>query len=174
MPYQIHKYRYSACALFVVVLCCQLMISGCEPLRRKFIRKKRKSSLEATADPILDPEAYPEKVYDAEQVYRSHYGLCLIWNKEIIANLEENMSDKKTLFSLNKLLNELREMELLVTEGSQDTIRIIKEKVEKIINEFSEQAAYRNNRSYIKKLGALDRQLRKELKLDKILNDLNR
>ncbi len=174
MRNQHEKFQCKTLLLIVFVLCCQSLFSGCEPLKRKFIRKKRKEPLEATVEPIFDPETYPEKVKDTEQLYRSYYDLCLIWNKEVIANLEERMSDKKVLFSLNKLLKEMRKMESLVRGEPGKTIKDYQESLEKMIQEFSSPVAFRNYRGYIKKLMSMDRKIRKELNPELVLNDLSR
>ena len=58
-----------------LIVAVMMTTVGCEPLRKKFIRK-RKAAQESSEDiPVLEPIDYPDKVYTAEDLYKQHYSL---------------------------------------------------------------------------------------------------
>ncbi|MFA5259728.1 MAG: hypothetical protein WC450_00700 [Candidatus Omnitrophota bacterium] len=150
--------------LILGLLAIQIVFSGCEPVRKKFIRKKRTSDLETSVQPVFEPEEYPAAVLSPEDQYQGHYNRVLVWDKEVISNMEEKAGDKRIVFSLNACLKELEGMEGLLPEPSLGLLRQIKAEMEKIRDEFSQPAAYRPYQSYVKDVLSLDRRIRQTLK----------
>ncbi|HPB68533.1 MAG TPA: hypothetical protein PLT76_04485 [Candidatus Omnitrophota bacterium] len=142
----------------------QVFCAGCEPVRRKFIRKKRTANMETAVQPVFEPEDYPaDRVPPADQ-YQDHYNRVLAWNQEVLTGIEEKASDKRIVFSLNACLKELEGMDGLLPESARGELRQIKGEMEKVRDEFSVPAAYRPYQNYARKLMRLDRRVRQTLK----------
>ena len=146
------------------LLAGQFFLSGCEPVRRKFIRKKPTATIETTAQPVFEPEEYPAPVLTSAAQYQGHYDRVLIWNKEVLANMEAKSSDKRILFSLKKCLKELGHMDGFLSGDSRTVLRQVKDVLEKMEGDFSSPAAYRPYQSYVKDLLKLDSRIRQTLK----------
>src|SRR3989338_1218458 len=115
------SFRSSGMRAVVVAVCAAVVFSGCEPLRKKFVRQKKKDASAATeVVPILQPEVYPEKVFDPVKQYKQHYGLWGVWHKDYLSILEDNGSDKRQIYVLTQMAAQLEKMEnLLAGEKKQ-------------------------------------------------------
>ncbi|HOY09896.1 MAG TPA: hypothetical protein PLB05_07460 [Candidatus Omnitrophota bacterium] len=146
------------------LLAVQILLSGCEPVRKKFIRKKRSADVETAVQPVFEPEEYPAAELSPEDKYQGHFNRVLVWTKEAITNMEDKASDKRIVFSLKACLKELEGMEALLPESSRGELRQINAEMGQIRDAFSQPAAYRPYQSYIKDLLSLDRRIRQTLK----------
>jgi len=101
---------------------------SCQPLRRKFTRKKKKDRHGPQFIPVLDPIDYADKVQSSEERYRYHYSLWKVWEKDLLSFIEAKGSDKKQKYLLEQLINQLEEMNKWLVEEKQKELRdIIKE-----------------------------------------------
>src|SRR3989338_8775878 len=99
------------------------MLSGCEPLRKKFTRQKKKDQSQSSQFiPVLDPLDYPDKVQTPEEKYRHSFSLWQVWHKELMMRLEEQASDKKINYTFNQVMVQLTEMEKLLTGEKQEKL----------------------------------------------------
>lgn len=97
---------------WAVLLCLALIAletTGCEPFRKKFVRKKKEDRNEKFI-PVLDPIEYPAKVYSAEDQYKQAYSLWKVWSSDFVKSLEENESDKKQKYNLAQSLKALEDL----------------------------------------------------------------
>jgi hypothetical protein len=87
--------KNSLLVLLTVVMGISILSTGCEPLRKKFTRKKKE---DAKRDfiPVLDPIDYPAKVTTCVDVYKQNYSLWRVWHKDL-ANLlyEPSINEKR-------------------------------------------------------------------------------
>ncbi len=93
----------------VIWICLGLVVlqtTGCEPFRKKFVRKKKEDKKERFI-PVLDPIEYPAKIYSAEDQYKQSYSLWKVWSSDFVKSLEEKDSDKKQKYSLAQSLKAL-------------------------------------------------------------------
>jgi len=115
-------------ALPKVILCILVMtvsLSGCEPLRKKFIRKKKKDNKQATDFvPVLEPIDYPEHRPTAESKYKHHYQLWRVWQNDLITALEENQPKKRLKYIVSQIIGQLEEMNKLISEEKQKLLII--------------------------------------------------
>ena len=107
----------------VLIILLIFIASGCEPLRKKFTRQKKKDESQSAFIPVLDPVDYPDKVETPEESYRHYFSLWQVWDKDFMMRLQENSSDKKINFTFNQVLLQLTEMEKLLTGEKQQKIR---------------------------------------------------
>ena len=68
--------------------------SGCEPLRKKFTRKKKEEKVKGV-EPILEPIDYAPLIHAPIERYKYHYNLWHVWHKECITALSIKDNDKR-------------------------------------------------------------------------------
>src|SRR3989338_3029470 len=104
----------------VFLLLAVMTTSGCEPLRKKFTRQKKKDQGGSSKFiPVLDPIDYPDKVVTPQESYRHYFSLWQAWDKELVMRIEEHASNKKIDFTVHQALAQLTEMEKLLTGEKQ-------------------------------------------------------
>lgn len=118
-------------------------MSGCETLRKKFIREKKKKD-ENTVVPLLEPIDYPDKVITPTETYQKHYGLWQVWSKDLIVAVEENSNDKRILFLMQQTLSELKGMALCISSDKVAPLSSVISDLEKVNQELSEPSTIRN------------------------------
>src|SRR5437899_1682173 len=101
---------------FSLILVFLISSLGCEPLRKKFVRQKKKEQKEEF-EPVLDPIDYPAAVHSPTQDYKHAYGLWKVWNKELLQEIETNDNEKRQVYLLNESIEQLEAMEKLVQEN---------------------------------------------------------
>ena len=90
------------------------MLTGCESLQRKFVRKSKKSTTSYT--PIINFEDYSRAMTPLDR-YRKHDLLFDYWNAELLAALQEkNINAKRCVRASDEALSELRTMQNLLVE----------------------------------------------------------
>ncbi len=110
--------RLEVSVFIVFTLCLSLAATGCEPLRKKFTRQKKKQ-IETTEAPILEPIEYPKKEYSTHDVYKNHYSLFKAWYGELINSMWQRGNLKRELYLLNQATVNLMKMKELLAEESQ-------------------------------------------------------
>jgi hypothetical protein len=151
--------RNIICFLCIVAL----LLSGCQPLRKKFTRKKKKEREESEKFiPILEPIDYPPRVYTLEQDYKKHYSLWKIWDTDLVQSIENNDSDKRQKYLLSKALGELEEMEALLGEGKQAGFGTILEQLREVQKEYEKPAVMRNKITIKKQLALRAKEIRNQ------------
>ncbi|MDD3374660.1 MAG: hypothetical protein PHY73_02925 [Candidatus Omnitrophica bacterium] len=96
------------------VLVCSILVSGCEPLRKKFTRTKKTSVESSEFEPILSPIEYPERVYDPVADYKYRLSLFRVWQKEFISGIQDNTHTKRLQYLMNSILTQVEEMQKLL------------------------------------------------------------
>ena len=131
----------------MVCLICAvaILVSGCQPLRKKFTRKKKKER-EASERfiPVLEPIDYPKRIFSPEEEYRKHYSLWKIWDKDLAQSIENDDSDKRQKFLLIKNLEELEEMRALLAGEQQMAFDLTLDKMRNVQTVYDKPAAMRN------------------------------
>ena len=114
-------------AVLVLILLTFLSSEGCEAFRKKFVRKKNVEE-EVEEQVILEPQEYPEVVYDNTTLYKNYFTLYKAWYADLLDSLKEESSYKKQLQCFDEVLKNLREMQnLLKPEKQQEMDPYIQE-----------------------------------------------
>jgi len=101
--------------LGVCFLAMTVTLCGCEPLRKKFTRKKKEDKKEKFI-PILDPIDYsPSRVSSLEQ-YKYHYSLWQVWSKDLGQLLDDRSMDKRRNYLYSQIAQELQELRRYIPE----------------------------------------------------------
>jgi hypothetical protein len=158
--------------LALAVFAASVAASGCEPLRQKFIRKKEKASLDNEMVPIFEPETYPPTRASAGSDYQYHYDLCLVWDRELVSNIDDRASDKKLLATLGQFRKELRAMAGLLSGPPADKVAAYLADTDELEAEFAKEAAFRNTIKMRHILRTLDHAIRQNLKMTMVKDHL--
>lgn len=103
--------------VIIMVTVLALLCSGCEPLRKKFTRKKKSTQVEDTGMiPVLQPEEYPEPKDNPMLNYRQHYELVRVFYKELWRGIEEKTHQKTLRYTYGQVIDHLNEMKSLLNE----------------------------------------------------------
>ena len=106
----------------IIFICLGAMIFssiGCEPLRKKFVRKKKEEK-ESGIVPVLEPIDYaPKKIYSLLEQYQRHYSLWKVWDRELIQAIQEGKTVKAQEYNLAQLIEQIEEMKKWMIEEKQ-------------------------------------------------------
>ena len=148
----------------LVVLAVLFSATGCEPLRKKFVRKSKEAQTGKELIPVMVPEEYPAAVQSSAAVYRQNYSLVLVWIQEMTIAVQEQKTDKKVQSCFNKVKAQLDMLRSLLVAGSQEKVDPGLALLKELEPTVDEQASLRNNMLIIKRLRELDRMVRRNLR----------
>jgi hypothetical protein len=160
----------SACALCLVVT---VLSTGCEPLRKKFVRQKKKDK-EGTGDfiPVLEPEEYPVKRSGPMEQYAQQYSLFTVWVSDFADNFETMDNEKRLMNDLDAAIKAIDEMGRLVKAPVSDELGKIKEQLQYIRGEYEKPKAFRNVSRMASEIRNLDMTMRKKFKMNLVKEQL--
>ena len=143
----------------ILLLVISVGLTGCEPLRKKFTRKKKAKTEDTSFIPVLEPQEYPEASENPVENYKQHYVLVQVFYKELWRGLTENMSEKNIKFNMEQVINHLAEMKAMLKADKQADIV----KLEGLLSYYQEtlkaDAAFRNKSRVESDLREFHRQL---------------
>ena len=160
--------------VLMISLCAgALSLTGCEPLRKKFTRKKKTVDNQSEAmQPVLDPLEYPDKVTTVEDDYRQFFSLWRVWDKEALMLFEENASDKKINFALNKIQVQMDGMQKLLTGEKREKMGQLLKELNSVEEDMKTPMALRNMFLMHKKIQTIGNNMRKGLRVQDVKNSL--
>ncbi|MCA9405099.1 MAG: hypothetical protein KC684_01050 [Candidatus Omnitrophica bacterium] len=135
----------SKVSLFQAVCLCFCLaitvftLSGCEPLRKKFRREKKKDKESLRIVPILDPVDYAPARFSPEEKYTYHYTLWKAWEKELAQNYTNDStqySDKRQEYLIAEIIKQLGEMKTLVVTDKAKKLEEILKDMDKLQKEY--------------------------------------
>jgi hypothetical protein len=142
--------------------------SGCEPLRKKFIRKKKTDAAEIQSTVILDPIDYPDIVKTAAQIYQQHYDLWKIWQSELEMIVADNANEKKVRYTLGQIEEQLNGMRDLLQKPAQEAMDLYIQDIQQLNSEFDKSAGFRNQSMISSKIRALRRNIKDHFAPNKV------
>ena len=167
------KLQKKFCAVLCGLLILTFLTSSCEPLRKKFTRKKKKEK-EAQEEilPILEPIEYPVAEFSPEREYKHRYSLFKIWMKDLSTDLYERGNIKKQLYDTDQLIEQVNKMQELVVEEKKKEFSSIEGTVKAIKTELQTPQPLRNDYKIKKNLDDIDKGMRHKLNFQTIQNSL--
>ena len=142
-----------------------MTVSGCEPLRKKFTRHKKKDESQSQVIPVLDPIDYPNAVESPEASYRQYFSLWQVWDKELVMRIGEHASDKKISFTFNQLLLQLTEMEKLLSGEKRQKLKEYIMQLSALQKDLDEPAGVRNDNLIQRKIERIGKNLREGFRI---------
>jgi len=106
----------------VLVLAFLLTLSGCEALRRKFTRTKRRSAKQEAM--IVTPRDYSEHPFPNDVMYQQNFTYWKAWNQEWVASLHDQDSRKKILSCGEQALVNLEKMASYLTQEKKERLEV--------------------------------------------------
>ena len=133
-------------SLLIVISCFALAFSSlsCEPLRKKFVRKKKTENKSEKFIPVLDPIDYPPVEHSALERYKQHYSLWKVWYRDLITVIDEQGSDKRQKYLFDQMIAQMEEMNKWIVPAKKDELSGLIDDLKKTENAFAEPALMRN------------------------------
>ena len=165
--------RCSGWVICIGLLSVALIAGGCEPLRKKFIRQKKKDQrgLSETI-PILEPIDYPEKIHSASEDYKQHYSLWQVWHREFLNSLDTASNVKQELYDLVQLIAQLQEMQKLLAPEKNSKLSILIARFQSLKEDVSQPGLFRNTTNIKLRAELLGKQIREEYRFNKVKDSL--
>jgi len=127
-----------------MIICFSLVsLSGCESVRRKFVRKS-KAERDNPEEVIYAPQEYPVQVMSSEQLYRQYYTFWRGWHQDLMDVLSTGENHKKQVECVTEIVNNLNRMKNLLVAEAQPKLNGY---IEQIIPMKDEITAGRSNPS---------------------------
>lgn len=148
--------------LVISVVCVCLFsftLVGCEPLRKKFTRKKKEDKTKAL-EPILTPVDYGVPQISPEERYRHHYSLWKVWQEDLIEAVNQEESDKKQKYAFLAAIAQLEEMKKWIPEEKQRELIPLIDEAGVLQKELDKPAGLRNVFSFRRKIEILGKKIR--------------
>ena len=146
-------------------------LAGCSSLRKKFTRKKKKD-FTAEFEPVLNPVDYPPMRESVPETYAYHASLRQVWYKGLAETLPTKDSDKRVKYFFDQMLLELNEMISLLTQEKKALAEGLLGKLQNIRKEYDRPSQMRQLPTIERRLRLLDGDIRDELKLDVVKDQL--
>ena len=143
------------------------LLSGCEPLRKKFVRKKKRLQKEEFI-PVLDPIDYPQSRVSPQEKYAYHFSMWQVWSKDIQNLMKEDSMDKRKKYLVSQMIVQLQELQRWTPENYLEALGKAIKDYENILTELEKPEIMRNDSIIGNQLRRTDSYLRNELDPDKV------
>ena len=169
------RFIFKRSAVFSFLIIFLFTSMGCESLRKKFIRQKKKDQQDTSeVIPILEPIDYPEPIYSPLKEYQKHYSMWKVWQRELLIGLEQAASAKQELYDLDQILTQLQEMEKLLVADKQAKFSSLTAQFESLKDQLSQPGPFRNTTNIKLKIESLGKTIREEYKFEKMKDHLRK
>ncbi len=165
------RFRLSVLTSLLLVVTISLT-TGCEPLRKKFVRQKKKTDIQEEAIPLFSPQEYPENKKSSTDVYRHYYSLWQLWQTDLLTALEDGRSDKKVRYDLNQLLLQVEGMQKIVVAEKRGPLQEAIQKLQGIQRDMDTPAPLRNISEMKRTIESVGKTIRKDYSPVKIGDNL--
>ena len=172
--FRIGQLRFSSLRCWTVILLGVLTVSSlsCEPLRKKFTRKKRQDANQsAEFQPVLEPEEYPVPESNPEFNYKQHYNLIKAWYRDLWAGIDDKNSDGTVKYSLKQILDHIDQMKPLLKPEKAAGLDKLADLLKSYKNALEQVRIQRNYSKIQSDLRAFDRMLRGQFRDDVVKKD---
>ena len=146
-------------------------LSGCEPLRKKFKRSKKKEK-EVAEIPVLEPIDYPKKIYNTTEVYKKHYSLWRAWHQDLSESLMENAGRKRQLYLWDQTVNSLLEMQKVLPKDKQMALEGSLKRLQRVRADLEATVPQRSTSALRGEVDSIDKEIRKNFSFNKIQGSL--
>lgn len=150
-----------SCLLMVVILTV-----GCQPLKQKFIRKKKGNNASREFIPVLDPIDYGPATVTSKDRYSKHYSLYRVWFRDFVQNIDSRSSDKKMKYLVDQMIVNLTEMQRWVVEEKRIDIGDYIIETSKVRDKLDEPSQLRSIERLKVKIDRIGRKLIREMNPD--------
>ncbi len=151
--------------VLIILLCAVIfVVEGCQPLRKKFTRKKKEDKRDEVVA-ILNPIAYPEESDSAQKKYAQHYSLRTVWFNSLLQTVREynggHLNEKNLGYLFGQITEHIKEMEALLVPEKQAELEVLLNEFSSVEKEFDKPTQMRDMNDIRRRLESLDKNFRK-------------
>ena len=164
---------------FKKILACGLIVSfaitvaSCEPLRKKFIRKKKASEQASEEIPILEPIDYPKITHTVEDIYKHHYSIWQVWQREIVNDIQNSSNRKKQLYDVEQISSQLGELNgLFLTGEKREELGRILKRIQKVQDDLNQPDPFQDRTAIRLELESIGKEIRERYKFMYVKDNL--
>jgi len=143
-------------------------LAGCEPLRKKFTRKKK--------EPVKMPRIYQVKKYEKKptpELYKQHYVYWMTWHSELLKVLGRN--HKKDVKCMEEIVGNLKDMQNMLLEEKADQLEPHIQRLVKVQDIITKEDLSTGNKDYVRMtLEREDRFVKREFHYKKVKDHLKK
>jgi len=111
------KNGYKKIALLLSLGIIVISLTGCETLKKKFIRKQSKKKV----TPVLVPQDY-RGIYPNDVLYSNHFNYWRTWTEDLIDCIDTKGSNKREVLAASRAIEDLQRMQELLTGPKKDEL----------------------------------------------------
>lgn len=142
--------------------------TGCEALRKKFTRKKKKTSVNEGPLPILEPIDYGRSEFAGVDAYKKAYSLWKVWTKEFYFVMNRETNDKNLRYLLSQMITQLTKMKDVLVEDKAQELGLIIDEYNEILETYNQPAAMRRLSVLKNQYRQIEKAVRHEFNPDEI------
>lgn len=154
--------------LLFLVFFVVINLTGCEPLRKKFTRKKK--------EPVKIPRIYQVRKYEKKptpELYKKHYTFWTSWQSELISSLGQN--HKKEKRCIEEIVGNLNDMQNILVQEKAEQLKPHIDKLAKVKEIIFNEELTQANKDYVKRvLEKEGRAIKKEFNYKKVKDYLKK
>lgn len=168
---KIKKFKFvGGLKLFTVILTIFSLIclSGCETLKKKFIRK-HKGEPEEEKGVVFEPQEYPSQQFSNIELYQNNYLLWKSWKQELSDSLQEGVNRKKQIENAKEMVVNLEAMKSLLQEDKQKALGLLIQNAQNINDKIADVNLNSTDLTRLKQdLETLEKNVRKDFSYKKV------
>lgn len=149
-------------AVWLLMFFITIGMSGCEPLRKKFVREKKKDKNSTEFIPVLSPIDYAQKSVSPEKKYRYHYGLWQVWIRDYLTIIQKKGSDKREKYLLDQIILQTMEMQKWVSKTQSQGLVKILDKLNQAKETYKKPRLVRNISRLKIKINSVEKMMRRQ------------
>ncbi|MDD4879815.1 MAG: hypothetical protein PHR22_05125 [Candidatus Omnitrophica bacterium] len=116
------RIAYKKAVLILAVAVAAMNMSGCETLKKKFVRKQSPKKV----TPVLFPQDY-KGIYPNAVLYSNHFNYWRSWTEDLMDCLDTQGSNKRERLAAARAVEDLQRMQdLLTAEKKEELTKYIK------------------------------------------------
>lgn len=119
---------------FPAIVCfvaCVFLLTGCETLRKKFTRKRKKA--ESTEAIVIVPRDYSAHPFPNDVLYRQYFIYWKSWNQELVSSLTDMENYKKIKSCADQALVNLKKMQTYLREDKAQELELYVKKTSDLL-----------------------------------------
>lgn len=124
--------------ILAIFICAAFLLTGCESLRKKFTRTKKKSSSEE--EMIVSPRDYSENPLPVEVLYKQYFAFWKSWNQELVSALNDTDPHKKILVCVRESIKNLKNMSSYLVAEKKQGLQVYIERLSDLEKEIGQLA----------------------------------
>lgn len=123
------KPRYLPVILFFFA--CVFLLTGCETLRKKFTRKRKR--IESTETIVIVPRDYSAHPFPNDVLYRQYFVYWKSWNQELVSSLTDMENYKKIRSCADQALVNIKKMQTYLQEDKAQELDVYVKKTNDLL-----------------------------------------